>query len=471
MGTVTYQKVVLEPFETKHIEHIKITKIPNEHTTLVLTAILPEDTEDSYVQEVVAQKNVEVKVESEDDSKVIFSGIIQYIDVIARSNMFYLNIKAVSHSMSLDIEWVNRSYMDLAMTYEDLMQTAVKNFDGAVMDKATDGQTIDMFILQYQETPWEFVKRMVSRFELPLIPEDILDEPKVYAGLPEKDEVGELTDFVYNVKKEAGFYRLSSERFKASVSEADFIYYEVFSEQIFEIANKISFKEQTLYVNEAHIEMQNGIFMNVYKVTEKSGFHKNKIRNERIIGLSLEGEEIDVSEDDVKILLDIDLEHLPDDFCWFKYATPYTSDNGGGFYCMPEIGEKIRLYFPDADDEHAFSTGNVRENFAVGGERGIPDIKYWRTLSGKEIMFLPEGIRIRCLDGEIFIYMLEPEGILMQSNKPINIIANEGAGIGLYAEGKIVMAAEKEFTAFCNGSLINMKDGTTKVRGNKIKDN
>ena len=469
--TQTYQKVIITPFKAAFVKEIKITKTPNQHSTLTLTAILPEDTEDSYAQEAVATKTVELILETEDDTKVIFSGIVQTIEVNTRQSMYHLNIQAVSHSQALDLEWVNRSYQKLSMTYEDLMQTAVDNFKGQVMDKITDGKTIDDFILQYQETPWDFVKRMASRFNVPLIPEDILPEPKVYAGLPEKEKVGDLHDFLYNIKKEAASYRIATERFDHSKFESDFIYYEVFTEKIFEIANKITFQDRTLYVNEAVIEMKDGIFMNVYKVTEEAGFHVNKIRNERIIGLSLEGEQLDVDKDDVRIKLDIDLDHPPEEFCWFKYATPYTSDNGGGFYNMPEIGEKLRLCFPDWDDEHAYAATCVREHFAVGGERGIPDIKYWRTYAGKEIMFLPNGVRIRCLDDEIFLYMFEEEGILMQSNKPINIVANEGAGIGLYADGKIVMAAEEEFDAFCNGSQINMRGGTTHIRGNTIREN
>jgi len=86
-------------------------------------------------------------------------------------------------------------------------------------------------------------------------------------------------------------------------------------------------------------------------------------------------------------------------------------------------------------------------------------------------MFLPDGIKIRCKDGEIFINMMVENGILIQSSKGIYFIANEGAEIGMYAEGKMVMAAEEEFDAFCNGSRINMKDGITKIRGDSVQDN
>jgi hypothetical protein len=86
-------------------------------------------------------------------------------------------------------------------------------------------------------------------------------------------------------------------------------------------------------------------------------------------------------------------------------------------------------------------------------------------------MFLPNGIKISCLDNEIFIHMLDEEGILIQSSKSINLIAGEGTDINMYAEGKIVIATEQEFDAFCSGSRINMKGGIKRVRGNRIQDN
>ena len=467
--TKTHQKVKLVPFEKERIKHMKIVRKPNAHTTLSVEAVLKKGTKASYVEEAVAHKTIEVKLAPDDE--VIFSGIIQTISVKARKDLFHLYIEAVSHSQALDIPLVNRSYQDLSMTYEDLMEAAVEDFNGEIMDKVTEGTTIDDFIIQYQETPWAFIKRMASRFHVPLFPADVLDEPKVYVGLPDREVVGKLNDFLFNVLKTADYYRETKEGFKVEVYESDFQQYEVFSEKVLTLCDKITFRERDLYINEAVIELVDGVFMNVYKVTDKGGFHVNEIWNERIIGLSLEGEVVDVAKDDVQIMLDIDKPHPPDDHCWFKYATPYTSDNGGGFYNMPEMGEIVRLTFPTQFDKDAYSTTSVREAFAVGGERGVPDIKYWRTLAGKEIMFLPGGIKLRCLDDEIFLYMMEREGVLMQSSKPISIVASNGAGIGLSAEGKIVLAAGEEFDAFCNGSRINMEDGTTKIRGNEITEN
>lgn len=472
MGIITYQNIEVEPFKIKRVTNLHVVKKINEHTILFLEGILNDEVNDVYVNDELDKKTIKIKVKTKEDEKIIFSGIVKNIEVKTRLDMYYLTIEAVSHSKKIDIEWIRRSYQKLDMNYDELMKKAVEKTSGAdVMYKIEKNKSIDNFILQYDETPWEFVKRMASRLGAPLVVEDILDEPKVYAGVPNKSNVGKIEDFVYTIRKETHKYRDTVENYKEQGFESDYISYEVVSEKIFEIGNTVTHKDIMFYIKEVNLKLVDGIFKNIYKLVGKGGFHQNIIKNSKIIGLSLEGDVLARAADNVKIFLDIDKPHPPEDFCWFKYSTPYTSDNGGGFYCMPENGEKVRLYMPDWDDEHAYSTSCVRLSFETSEERGVPDIKYWRTLAGKEIMFTPEGIKIRCLDNEIFINLIVEEGVLVQSNKPIYVIANEGADISLYAEGKIVMAAEKEFDAFCNGSRINMKDGITKIRGDYIKEN
>lgn len=345
MSITTYGKIEVEPFEIKIINLLEIIRKPNEHTKLNLTGMLNEEINKSYVEQMIEQKTIKIKAEipvknketgeSELSKEVIFSGIVENIEVKSASNMYEIKIEGISHSKKLDIELINRSYQDFSMTYEDVMKKSISKYGGDLIDKATEGATTEEFILCYRESSWEFIKRLSSRFEKPLVPEDKLDEPKEYAGVPNKDEVGELEDFAYSIKKRTNLYRETKEKYKKNSFETDYIYYEIITEKIFEIGNKVTFQGRTLYVNEAEIRMDNGIFSNTYKLTEKSGFHENMIKNEQIVGLSLEGKVINVAKDDVQISLDIDKETPPDDFCWFKYSTPYTSENGGGFYNMP----------------------------------------------------------------------------------------------------------------------------------------
>lgn len=492
MGLKTYQHIKIEPFNIKQIFKMTVTKVPNQHTKFYIDGILKDEMKIGYVEALTANKKVKVSIineimneltgEVETKEQVIFNGIIESIKVNTILNNYHINIRAISLSYILDIEKIRCTYQKLDMAYLELMNQAVLKYhdnekqhspQALIMDKTQNEEKIEHFIIQYNETSWEFLKRMASRFNVPLIVEDISDELVIYIGTPDKENIGNLTDFVYNIKKDTNLYRKTIENYNEQSFESDFIYYEIISDKIFEIGNRVTFKNMPLYVNEVHICIKDGILKNRYKMTLKSGFHVNKIKNNNIIGLSLDATVIETESDDVKVMFDIDIEskNVQQEYCKFKYSTFYTSDNGGGFYCMPEIGEKVRIYFPDNNDENAFAQSGIRTNFEIGGERGNPDIKYFRTKDGKEIMFSPSGVLIRCVDNEIFINLDSNDGIFIQSSKPINMVANNGAGINISSEGKIVIAAENEIDVFCNGSRLNMKDGITKLRGSSISQN
>ena len=135
---------------------------------------------------------------------------------------------------------------------------------------------------------------MASRFHAALIVEDGLDDPKLYIGFPEKDDVGDLESFTYSINKDMGRYRKDSNNFENSYTEDDYSYYEITTERIFEIANKVKFNNSILYVIEVNIEMTNGFFKNTYKLAEKPQLAIPLIKNENVIGLSLEGQLVEV---------------------------------------------------------------------------------------------------------------------------------------------------------------------------------
>ena len=149
----------------------------------------------------------------------------------------------------------------------------------------------------------------------------------------------------------------------------------------------------------------------------------------------------------------------------------YADKENGGFYCMPELGERVRLYVPTIDEEDAFADGMPRSEFKAEGDWANPNIKYLRTKAGKEIMFMEDAIKISCLDNEIYINLSEKDGIVLTSSKGISLVANDGSDINISAEGKIVLSAEDELDAFCAGSQLNMKSGKSVLKGNAIEIN
>ena len=74
---------------------------------------------------------------------------------------------------------------------------------------------------------------------------------------------------------------------------------------------------------------------------------------------------------------------------WFDFSTPYSSYDGAGFYCMPEIGDTVRLYFPTCDEKKACGFSAVNRE-----ERQNPEIKYLMNKEGKQLILAPDYIRL-----------------------------------------------------------------------------
>ena len=89
---------------------------------------------------------------------------------------------------------------------------------------------------------------------------------------------------------------------------------------------------------------------------------------------------LSVSRDKVKVHIKADGSQDVGTAKWFPYSTVYSSPVGTGWYCMPEVNDKVRLYFPNEKEEDAYviSSIHLEGGTATGGgeaPRSNPDNK------------------------------------------------------------------------------------------------
>ncbi len=61
--------------------------------------------------------------------------------------------------------------------------------------------------------------------------------------------------------------------------------------------------------------------------------------------------------------------------------------DGAEWYCMSEVGDEVRVVFPDNCEEHAYVASSV--HIGSAGGRTNPDEKFWRNRHNKEIRSQP----------------------------------------------------------------------------------
>jgi hypothetical protein len=469
---LSYDNLRVSPFELVSLQELTITKQMNEHTYVKFTGIVDEEKKDSYVRLSSSNTVVEItQVNEEGGSWVLFSGLILNLSVSVNRGVHILEVEGVSHTHELDIRKKSRSFQNHSMTYPQLLDQIAEGYSNIdIMDAATDGAAIGKFTLQYEETDWQFLKRIASRLRTGLMPASVFDSPKFYFGVFDTSSKGKLQDFNYQVRKRMDKFRYTTQNTSAKVGEDDFIYYEVETGRVLDLGNAIEFKGKLLYVYEAYTEMKKGLLRHRYILSSRHGLRQNTFYNDKIIGVSLQGQVIGINKDKLKIHLYIDPEQQAGEAHDFPYSSVYTAEGNSGWYVMPEKGDHVRVYFPGNKEEEGVATSSVRQNAEEGESNKLsnPDHKFFRTPAGKELKMTPDEVIVTGKDGKIFIRLSEGGGIEIISSQLIKLNAKED--IMINADKSIVISAKDQLSLTCKGSSLKM-DGTTALSGTEVRTN
>lgn len=460
-------EIQILPYDIHPIELTIVRRI-NEHVRVNFTAIVPEGQKDKYIQMTDIQSKIEINHNGKSSSTQLFKGIVTNIEVRSFRDVYYLDVEAVSYTYNLDIKLIRRSFQDKSMAYTDLLREVIKDYSGAdFIDEAAKASKLEKFIIQYDETDWEFLTRMASRFNTGLVPDPISDKAKFWFGVPQGGSK-ELDEFNFSVSKKISDFRYSSENFIEGIDDKDFIYYKVETDKVLNIGDSVNFQKKSLYVCESTGELIDGVFKHEYILCPKKGLSQDLILNEKAVGCSVEGKVIEIKEDTIKVHLEIDEKQPKDKAFWFPYSTAYTTEGNTGWYCMPELEDRVKLYFPTNKEEEGVVTDSVRRRTKGGDFIKDPDVKIFRTKFGKQILFNDKEIIISAKDGEILIKLIEDKGIEIYSKKDIKIVADKG--ISMESKQTIQISANTGIGIKCKNSLIEM-NGITTIKGDQVKTN
>lgn len=467
-STITYGNIKLaSPFDILHLNELKIVKEYNEHARIFFTGVVPEEKKDSYIDSVSSKDILEVcQISDHSNSEVLFKGIITNIEIKAVRGIYYVIVEGVSCTYEMDLKLKKRSFQNKDMLYTEMIKEIIKDYPGAdFIDTAANGEKLGKVVIQYNETDWEFLKRMASHFNMGLVPDAISDKPKFWFGIPNSSINEKLEDFNFSVRKKIGDFRFSSENFIEGIDENDFIYYEIETDKFLSIGDKVQYNDVNLVVYKAEYYFEDSVLRHLYTLTPEKGLSQNLKLNEKLFGAAIEGKVIEVEEDRVRVHLDIDEVQKKEEAFWFSYATFYTTEGNTGWYCMPEIDDRVKLYFPTNKEEEGIVTNSIRRRIKGGDKIQNPDEKYFRTKYGKEKKFNEKELVLSAKDDKVFIRLNESSGIEIYSENTIKI--KDDNNLDIEADN-LEMKAADVINIKCNASSIKM-DGITHIKGTLVK--
>lgn len=323
-----------------------------EHTNVNLTGLLNLQ---GVTGTLTIVPEMEIQIYKNDAMEPFFQGLITDVDLKVETAttdpIERLTLKARSYSCLYDQTSKNRAFQNQAATYESVVNLITGSYDNswAVMAPEASGRSLEVLTVQYQETDWEFLKRLASRMSLPIISSHKTAGPKLYFGTVWSSTRHQITsDEAERIEEISRAYEPGKQAYRA------YIWTTQKSEmEILDIGDMIQYKGVDFYIKKVEVEILGYEIQQRYLFGTKDIFAVPERYNSKLTGISLPGAVTKVSGNQLQVGLDIDALSVSDS--WYSYATFYSL-----FYCMPEKGDRVYLYFPEAQEAAAFVLNSVR---------------------------------------------------------------------------------------------------------------
>jgi len=306
MESFTVGNVKVLPFEFESLQELLIEKSINEHATLYVKGIV----KDRWNTLPVTYATEYTSIVCQDGVNVYFRGVLESVDITSEEDVYYLEARAISHTIKLDTQRHRRSFQFCGKNYKDIVR-ATMGEKGGIVNFHADPQAVDKILVQYDETDWQFARRLASHTQYVLLPISESAGPELHFGVEDERCAGEIITNHFSVFKDFKLLRSRSND-DSPLGEDSITMYKVATEDfvygLHDVGDKVRFNGVDLYVRQAIFTLDRNIMTCSYTLSPKSAITAPKYFNRDVTGLALKGTVQVVENDDVKLDLDIDYE-------------------------------------------------------------------------------------------------------------------------------------------------------------------
>lgn len=448
-------RITTSPLSFITIKKLNIDRAVNQHGMVEIEGHIREEDIESYKTMLRGEMWLEIAGVDEEGQKAdLFTGIVTNyrFDTYEHNNLLSLTIRTGSYLMDIIPHY--RSFQNHQVSYNEVLTLLNENYyqPGIIGDRGIH-ESIGEFFLQYQETDWAFAKRLASSTGGYLTP--AISRPGViyFFGLQTGRSYTLPESVVYEVRKDLKQYYLKLQN-GLETSEKDCIQIIFTDREIYNLFDRITVDGNEMLIASIQSHYVGQELLHTYTLSFEGALHTFREYNPQHNGCSLSGTVSDVKEDRVQIELHGDENADQTILKWFKYSTVYSSPDGTGWYCMPEIGDTVRLHLPEKHENSAYVISSV--HLDNPDERNNPDVKSLKTKYGKEVRFTPDSIVITNNAG-MAIEISDGFGISIISDKNISISAKEALTVSS-DDAHVLIAGESNVTMQQNGASITLDD-------------
>ena len=351
--------------------------------------------------------------------KIFLNGVIKELQINeTTAGALTVEITAISKSILLDRIPRYRSFQDPTLTYSAIVEEINGNYgtnDGKIVNVGEDMQAVPRMTIQYNETDWEYLKRIASYIGQPLMANSNKVLVGFFKNMPAQTPNLTYSYFGKETEEERTYYRVEGTEV-----------YSVSTPIKLKIRNRVSGEEveNDYYVIESRIYNEGNTLKCEYKLGKQTDYFVDPIPHEKIRGAVIEARTVHIARTDesksehgradgssdnlegrtigakplnkyiekaenqsqnentkekVKTkdiaVMTLDLteglmdlgengQSFEDKYTgksYFPYVTPYSQSNTG-FTPAPEVNDRVALYFPNGNETKTFVIGALNND-------------------------------------------------------------------------------------------------------------
>ena len=351
--------------------------------------------------------------------KIFLNGVINELQINEiTAGALTVEITVISKSVLLDRIPRYRSFQDPTLTYSAIAEEINGNYgtnDGKIVNVGEDMQALPRMTIQYNETDWEYLKRIASYTGQPVM----AYSDKIFVGffknMPAQIPNLKYSQFGKRTKEERTYFKITGTEFypvatpiklktrnRVSGEEVENDYY-VLENKIYNEGNMLKCeyilgKQTDYFVDPIPHEKIKGAVIEARTVhiartdESKSNHGRSEGSSDNLEGKTIgakplnkyiekaenqnqnEKERERVKASDIAVMtlnltegllkLGENGQSFEDKYAgksYFPYVTPYSQSNTG-FTPAPEANDRVALYFPSENETHALVMGAVNND-------------------------------------------------------------------------------------------------------------
>jgi len=419
------------PYPIQDLDELTITNAYNNHGKATITGILRYEDRDKCIETATSEDPLDIyELTNTGEAIHIFSGVVTSLEVHCQAQIYYVVLEAMTRTYLMDNKLKRRSFQDKTASYKNVIDQVVTDYPDGAYIQIPDDRPTESLLVQYDETDWAFLQRLATHFNTVLIADTLGPSPRFWLGIHKtkkefKSEPNYVTDFLadrYRYMIAHGF----------DLSPGHFMKYEVKSSDFLRLGDKVTYMGGDCLVVEAEARFTKDRLTYKYVLGREHGSLETVQHNQHLNGLAIMGKVLDRQDSSIKAHLTIDEKQDVNKACWI----PYAAQTNNLFYCMPEVGENIYLYFANAIENEAIAVSSVRSNGGKIPRTSDPQTKYMSIPSGQGFKLGPTDLEFFGHKPGLFISMDKEKGLTIQS--PDDLV--------LYSQGKFSLEAKKKVT-------------------------